>query len=69
MAHLRHDPSATQKGKISYDTGIVNGIVALAIKEVDGVSLLNSKNKGVKLEFEKDCIVADISVKGITATM
>ena len=63
MAHLRHDPSATQKGKISYDTGIVNGKVERASKEVDRVSLLNSKNKGVKLEFEKDCIVADISVK------
>ena len=63
MAHLRHDPSSTQKGKITYDAGIVNGIVALAIKEVDGVSLLNTKNRGVKLEFEKDCIIADISVK------
>lgn len=63
MAHLRHDPSSTQKGKISYDTGIVDGIVALAIKEVDGVSLLNTKNKGVKLAFEKNGIVADISVR------
>lgn len=63
MAHLRHDPSSTQKGKITYDAGIVNGIVALAIKEVDGVSLLNTKNRGVKLEFEKDGIIADISVK------
>ena len=63
MAHLRHDPSATHKGKVTYDSGIVNGIVALAINEVDGVYLLNTKNKGVKLEFEKDGIVADISVK------
>ena len=63
MAHLRHDPTQNQKGKITYDTGIVDGIVALAINEVDGVSLLNNKNKGVKLEFEKDGIVADISVK------
>ncbi len=63
MAHLRHDPSSTQKGKISYDAGIVDGIVALAIKEVDGVTLLDAKNKGVKLAFEKDGIVADISVK------
>ena len=63
MALLMHDPTQNQKGKISYDTGIVDGIVALAINEVDGVSLLNTKNKGVKLEFEKDGIVADISVK------
>ncbi|HIR99729.1 MAG TPA: Asp23/Gls24 family envelope stress response protein [Candidatus Coproplasma avistercoris] len=63
MAHLRHDSSSTQKGKISYDAGIVDGIVALAIKEVDGVTLLNTKNNGVRLAFEKNGIVADISVK------
>ena len=63
MAHLRHDPTSTQKGKITYDSGIVGGIVALAINEVDGVSLLDTKNKGVKLEFEKNGIIADVSVK------
>ena len=63
MAHLRHDPSSTQNGKITYDSGIVNGIVELAINEVDGVTLLNTKNRGVKLEFEKNGIVADISGK------
>ena len=40
MAHIRHDPTSTQKGKISYNSGIVIGIVALAIGEVEGVSLL-----------------------------
>ena len=63
MAHMRHDPTATQKGKITYNPNIVSGIVALAINEVEGVSLLNAKNKGVKLSFEKQGIVADISVK------
>ena len=63
MAHMRHDPTTTQKGKITYNPNIVSGIVALAINEVEGVSLLNSKNKGVKLNFEKQGIVADISVK------
>ena len=53
MAHMRHDPTTTQKGKITYNPNIVSGIV----------SLLNSKNKGVKLSFEKQGIVADISVK------
>jgi uncharacterized alkaline shock family protein YloU len=62
MAHIRQD-STTQKGKISYNSGIVSGIVALAISEVDGVSLLNNKNRGVKLLFEKQGIVADICVK------
>ncbi len=63
MAHMRHDPTTTQKGKITYNPNIVSGIVALAINEVDGVYLLNTKNKGVKLNFEKQGIVADISVK------
>ena len=63
MAHMRHDPTTTQKGKITYNPNIVSGIVALALNEVEGVSLLNSKNKGVKLSFEKQGIVADISVK------
>lgn len=60
---MRHDPTTTQKGKITYNPNIVSGIVALAINEVEGVSLLNTKNKGVKLNFEKQGIVADISVK------
>lgn len=63
MAHMRHDPTTTQKGKITYNPNIVSGIVALAINDVEGVSLLNTKNKGVKLSFEKQGIVADISVK------
>lgn len=62
MAHLR-DSSSSQKGKIFYNSGIVSGIVALAIDEVDGVSLLNTKNKGIKLSFDKQGIIADISVK------
>lgn len=63
MAHIRHDPTTTQKGKITYNSGIVSGIVALAVNEVEGVTLLNSKNKGVKLNFGKQGIIADISVK------
>lgn len=63
MAHFRHDPTSVQKGKITYNSGIVSGIVALAINEVDGVALLNTKNKGVKLNFDKQGIIADISVK------
>lgn len=63
MAHIRHDPTAPQKGKITYNSNIVSGIVALAINEVDGVYLLNNKNKGIKLNFDKEGIFADISVK------
>lgn len=63
MAHIRHNSSSDQKGKVVYNSGIVSSIVALAINEVDGVALLNTKNKGVKLNFEPHGIVADISVK------
>ncbi len=63
MAHIRHDPTTTQKGKITYNTDIVSGIVAIAVNEVEGVSLLTSKNRGIKLNFDKQGIVADISVK------
>ncbi len=63
MAHIRHDPTTTQKGKITYNTSIVSDIVAVAVSEVEGVSLLSTKNKGVKLNFEKQGITADISVK------
>ena len=31
MAHMKHDPTSAQKGKVSYNSGIVTGIVALAI--------------------------------------
>ncbi len=63
MAHIRHDPTSTQKGKITYNSGIVSGIVALAVNEVEGVSLVNNKNKGVKLVFDKQGIIADICVE------
>ncbi len=60
---MRHNPTATQKGKITYNANIVSDIVAVAVSEVEGVSLLSTKNKGVKLNFEKQGINADISVK------
>ncbi len=63
MAHIRHDPTTTQKGKITYNSSIVSGIVALAIGEVEGVALLGNKSKGIKLTFDKQGIIADISVK------
>lgn len=63
MAHIRHDPTTTQKGKITYNASIVSNIVAIAVNEVEGVSLLTAKNKGVKLAFDKQGIIADISVK------
>ena len=62
MALFKRVPPDGQKGKVSYNSGIVSGIVALAVKEVEGVELLEGKKKGLKLYFEKDGIYADISV-------
>lgn len=63
MAHMRHDPTSTQKGKITYNSNIVSSIVSLAVSEVEGVQLLSKNNKGIKLSFDKRGIMADISVK------
>mgnify|MGYP001101166980 CR=1 FL=1 len=62
MALFKRVPPEGQKGKVSYNSGIVSGIVALAVKEVEGVELLAGKKKGLKLYFEKDGIYAEISV-------
>lgn len=60
---MRHDPTSTQKGKITYNSNIVSSIVSLAVSEVEGVQLLSKNSKGVKLSFDKRGIMADISVK------
>lgn len=49
-------------GKIVYNAGIVNGIVALAITEVEGAMLVPGKKRGISLFFEKDGVYADLSV-------
>lgn len=62
MAIFRRVPSDGQKGKVSYNPGIVSGIIQLAVSEVEGVELLGGKKKGLKVYFEKAGIYADISV-------
>lgn len=62
MAVFKKVPPDGQKGKISYNAGIVSGIVNLAVAEVEGVNIHSGKKKGLRLYFEKDGIYADISV-------
>ncbi len=62
MAVFKKVPPDGQKGKISYNAGIVSGIVNLAVAEVEGVHLHSGKKKGLRLYFEKEGIYADISV-------
>ena len=63
MALFKRVPSDGQKGKVSYNSGIVSGIISLAVTEIEGVELLLGKKRGLKLYFEKEGIYADISVK------
>ncbi len=61
MASIRYNPNG-QKGRISYNSDIVSGIVVLSLQEMDGIELVPSKSKGIKICFEKEGIFADISV-------
>ena len=61
MANFKRVSPDGQKGKVSYNTGIVSGIVELAVSEVEGVEMLPGK-KSFKLYFEKNGIYVDIAV-------
>ena len=73
MAYFKHVPDGN-KGKIIYNRSIVNGIVLLAISEIEGVEAAtveslkkrrNKKNakKSVKVKFTENCIYVDVFVK------
>ncbi len=61
MASIRYNPNG-QKGRISYNADIVSGIVVLSLQETEGIELVPSKSKGIKICFEKEGIFADVSV-------
>ena len=54
-----------KNGKITYNAGIVKGIVVLAVSDVQGVSLENS-NKGklnlTKITFNNEYVNVDITI-------
>ena len=62
MANFKRIPPDGHKGKVSYNAGIVSGIVSLAVSEAEGVELLAETKKGLRLYFEKEGIYAEISV-------
>ena len=62
MANSKFGAYDDQNGKVVYNAGIVNGIVALAIQEVDGAMLVPGKKSGISLYIEKDGVYADVSV-------
>lgn len=62
MSNFRFNPNDKQNGKVVYNAGILNGIVALAVEEVEGTVLISGKRRGISLFIEKDGIYADVSV-------
>ena len=62
MSNFRVNLNDNQNGKVVYNAGIVNGIVALAVEEVEGTTLVSGKKRGISLFLEKDGIYADVSV-------
>ncbi len=61
MASIKYN-SGKQKGKITYSADIVSGIVVLSLQETEGIELVPSKGKGIKLCFEKEGVFVDVSV-------
>ena len=62
MSNFKLGSSEKQSGKVIYNAGIVQGIVALAVNEVEGTVALPGKKNGISLYLEKDGIYADVSV-------
>ena len=62
MSNFKLGSNEKQSGKVIYNAGIVQGIVALAVNEVDGTVALPGKKNGINLYLEKDGIYADVSV-------
>lgn len=62
MSNYKFGMNGKGNGKVVYNAGIINGIVALAINEVEGVNLVSGKRRGIALYLEKDGVYADVSV-------
>ncbi len=62
MSTIKLTPQDKQSGKIVYNAGIVQNIVALAVAEVEGTIPAQGKKNGISLYLEKDGIYADVSV-------
>lgn len=62
MASIKYTSPNGQKGKVTYNADIVSGIVALSLQETEGIRLVSSKTKGIKLCFEKEGVFVDVSV-------
>ena len=62
MSNIKLGTENLQSGKVVYDASIIQSIVALAVREVDGALPVDGKNDGVSLRMEREAIYADVSV-------
>ena len=62
MSNIKLGTKDKQSGKVVYNAGIIQNIVALAVQEVEGTLLLPGKRNSIGLYLEKDGVYADVSV-------
>ena len=62
MINIKLNTQHDKTGKVVYNAGILNDIVALAVAEVEGTVPLQGKRNGISLYLEKDGIYADVCV-------
>lgn len=62
MSNIKFVGSKKQSGKVVYNSGILRGIVALAVDEVEGTVPVVGKRQGISLYVEKEGIYVDVSV-------
>lgn len=69
MARFKKIPQHKNEGKIVYGNGIVDGIVLLAVSELDYVELDSTaprtkmRSNAIKVTFDKDGVHVDVAVK------
>ncbi len=69
MARFKKIPQTERVGKIVYGGGIVEGIVSLAVSELEFVEFESAgndkkvKNNDIKVVFDKDGVTVEVDVK------
>ena len=69
MAHLKKIYRSIHEGKLTYGSGIVDGIVLLSIKEIPYVELASTltsipmRSNAISVRLEKDGVHVDVSIK------
>lgn len=69
MAHLKKLYRSVHEGKLTYGSGIVDGIVLLALKEMPYIELASTftsrpmRSNAIKVSIEKDGVHVDVSIK------